>query len=974
MQRNDFYQLSGQQQQGYAPGMPGAVGVDTLDSQEKKIQEQQRMIQQQMAPAVTKAPPIQPHQKLNVISSRQADAIRSGNDLGNTGCPNLLIAKSAPKKVDTELIESFMMGDKNPVMALNEFCQKQRLMVKFQEDMATSWGTMCNPKFASVAIVDGVRHKQGVGRTKKEAKTQAAKVALSTLLGLTPDDVQDQDTGTAIYDSFGRKIVLHEEQPVSQTMTARPSTEKGFSAGGHYQVNYNTAPTITSEDAWNVAKPANYAEYQVKMAQQAKEQAQAGKKKEQPAQPTPQQLAQPTPQQPSNLSFGRGVLNPSIINSCLPGQTPGYQPRATSVQQAPGKSPPQTQGGVRSPAQTQQAASPASAVSGYWPQANPISQSASGSEFTGVALSGSSQQDSYDFQADLESDPFPKLSSAKMASAKPSQSASSIQKPVSQYKPFVNESVYDPQAEMRTSPFPQFGVQQKQPTLKVLGQPPAQSISSTRDPKPSSLSTSQSTSLYQTQTSLPRQTVSDPTSATKLKHQPGSYQPTHKPHAPVSYPTYQPQGPQHQPPNQLHTPTQPQPQAPSHQPLPQATNTSPPLTGGLTVADQIAQTARSIPRVGSPFPGCTKIEARRSLAAILLQRNPQAKHEIVGLGTGNGAITGRNITPDGRAILDLDGLTIARRGLQRYLYRELKNFYEGNQQATVFTIQRSSRLLTLKEGVTFHLYLNAAPCGDAARFVRDCPPTITEEDLYLMACGAHYPMQQPDTAQGKLTAVGQDGTPVAVDELPHVGSIDMAKKQNPLRVMSSSDKLLLWNIVGLQGALLSQFMEPVYLETITLGSNYDHGHLARAVCCRVDDDLTELLPLGYSVHHPLIGRVSNKPHVEDDFKTGTSLNWSFADSLYEVVDVKRGKCTESSPFKSGASGASRVCKAAFYSRFKNACGMAQRYDLQQGASYHEAKMMCKDYQNAKKHLAQHLKQKGYGSWLHLPADIGNFAK
>ena len=81
---------------------------------------------------------------------------------------------------------------------------------------------------------------------------------------------------------------------------------------------------------------------------------------------------------------------------------------------------------------------------------------------------------------------------------------------------------------------------------------------------------------------------------------------------------------------------------------------------------------------------------------------------------------------------------------------------------------------------------------------------------------------------------------------------------------------------------------------MVVGSEYDHGHLARAVCCRVDDDLTESLPIGYSVHHPLIGRVSNTPQIEDDAKLGFSLNWSYADSLYEVVDVKRGKCTERS--------------------------------------------------------------------------------
>ena len=59
-----------------------------------------------------------------------------------------------------------------------------------------------------------------------------------------------------------------------------------------------------------------------------------------------------------------------------------------------------------------------------------------------------------------------------------------------------------------------------------------------------------------------------------------------------------------------------------------------------------------------------------------------------------------------------------------------------------------------------------------------------------------------------------------------------------------------WNVVGIQGSLMSYFTEPIYFSSIILGSLYHADHLSRAMYQRIAD--IEDLPQQFTLNRPLL--------------------------------------------------------------------------------------------------------------------------
>ncbi|XP_041824473.1 double-stranded RNA-specific editase B2 [Melanotaenia boesemani] len=357
--------------------------------------------------------------------------------------------------------------------------------------------------------------------------------------------------------------------------------------------------------------------------------------------------------------------------------------------------------------------------------------------------------------------------------------------------------------------------------------------------------------------------------------------------------------------------------------------------------------------------GCSPAHVRhKSLAGIVMTRDLDLRHaQVVALSTGTKCINGEYLSDQGHVVNDCHAEVTARRALLRFLYSQLELLLSKRPEEveSIFVRHRDSSY-RLRDNVHFHMYISTSPCGDGRL---NSPYEITS-DLHS---SRHLVRKHRSHLRTKIES-GEGTVPVRCRG--PVQTWDGVLQGEQLITMSCTDKITRWNILGLQGALLSHFMEPIYLHSMTVGSLRHPGHLGRVLNQR--QERLGPLPGAYRRNQPLLSGLSSAEYQQPGKATCVSINWTLGDAQLEVVNTATGRRRDSGT-------PSRLCKHALFTRWTRLhrkLGVHAPGSADHQLMYCEAKMAARPYQTVKQQWFRSLQETGLGTWVRKPPEQDQF--
>jgi hypothetical protein len=260
-----------------------------------------------------------------------------------------------------------------------------------------------------------------------------------------------------------------------------------------------------------------------------------------------------------------------------------------------------------------------------------------------------------------------------------------------------------------------------------------------------------------------------------------------------------------------------------------------------SLANRIAELSLRHYEQTLPNKGKPKENEWTVYAAMVAYENTYDKLWVVACATGTKCTAHRHAS----VVHDAHAEILTRRGLMRVLWNELNYkqqrenasksdsaaaVVDDNQDSDLDLLERvtNSSLFQLRSTLQFYMYVSEAPCGDASIF------PIHDDDTVQFTGAKLIPTEKHAIIREDVQLLGQLRTKSARSNLQACNISDS---------MSCSDKFVRWSILGLQGALLSQYLQrPIYLSGIFVSGKDTRTTTYKTVCAAQELALTRAIP------------------------------------------------------------------------------------------------------------------------------------
>ncbi|XP_075252495.1 double-stranded RNA-specific editase Adar-like isoform X2 [Convolutriloba macropyga] len=388
------------------------------------------------------------------------------------------------------------------------------------------------------------------------------------------------------------------------------------------------------------------------------------------------------------------------------------------------------------------------------------------------------------------------------------------------------------------------------------------------------------------------------------------------------------------------------------------------------------------------------------IAGVVMTTNEEwDDYRLISVTTGTKTVKGENLSTSGTSLHDCHAEVLSRRCLRKYLFSELSKISLNSTTAgTIYEEvlaeapggggKKAVSGYRVRRGIRFHLYINTTPCGDARIF---SPHEVAEGN------DSHPDRKNRGLIRVKIEA--GEGTIPSTNEDFGIQTFDGVIAGQRLLNMSCSDKVLRMNVLGLQGGLLSWFIEPVYLSSIVIGSFYHADHMERAVVSRFKaPEVQSLIPKTptdhrrqsaqqspamnggagtslvppFMLYRPLLCSVDIPEARQASKSLPYAMNWTCMDEEMEVVDTGNGRVVETGRV-------SCVSKQSMFNYFKqlleNDISMRSPAltNEKEPRTYRDCKMHSSDYFQSKKAFIRKMQANDLGKWLSKPQEVDGFS-